>query len=541
MRLGGIMASAEAISKPTTARLWAIIVGSLAIAAMAWLATPAEARSLALVVGNDAYANVTPLKTAVSDSRAIGDQLEKMGFVVRRAQNVDQRAMSRTLTAFYAEIQPGDRALFFYSGHGFEISGANYLLPIDVPAARANEVDIVRDAAIPVERVIDGIRERGAQVTILVLDACRDNPFAPAGTRGTAATRGLARIDAPEGVFILMSAGAKQEALDRLSDGAGETNSVFTRTFLREVAKPGRTLVQIAKATQVGVKTLAATVGYEQTPAYYDEVIGDIVLSDASPGAAVADATPEPTPVVAPMQVASAAPTAARQTAAPAAGLQTAALTPDPNLAGGMKVGGGAPIATFMRSNAGWTVSLSLPEPATAISYRIGDKGEFKPTGLLDVLDQRTGQRMPNPSFPLPSKAPATVIEVRYETADGGSVGPFPIRFDPELALYREQKQILEGMPNNWVEFGGSNSNEGLLYFTTLVTYRCAIAELHYGLDDSKPLQRYDLPTCNARDPFSIPPNAQTYIKVSAKTKAVNLQITWRDGTVSEISTIERN
>jgi hypothetical protein len=502
--------------------------------AIAGFAAPAEARSLALVIGNDAYVNVTPLKTAASDARAIGDQLERMGFVVRRAQNIDQRAMSRILAAFYAEIQPGDRALFFYSGHGFEISGANYLLPVDVPAARANEIDVVRDAAIPVERVIDGVRERGAQVTILVLDACRDNPFAPPGTRGAAATRGLARIDAPEGVFILMSAGAKQEALDRLSDSAGETNSVFTRTFLHELAKPGRTLVQIAKATQVGVKNLAATVGYEQTPAYYDEVIGDIVLSDAPSDPAVAAVAP----AAAPIQVASATPPAARQTTT-LPQQQTAALTPDRNLPDALKVGGAAPIANFMRSNAGWTVTLSLPEPATAISYRIGDKGEFKPTGLLDTLDQRTGQRMPNPSFPLPSKATETIIEVRYETTDGGSVGPFPIRFDPDVALYREQKQILEGMPTSWVEFRDFNGT--LIYFTTLVTYRCAISELRYGLDDSKPLQRYDLPGCNAKDPFSIPENAKLFIKAPPKTKAISLQITWRDGTESEISTIERN
>ena len=87
-----------------------------------------------------------------------------------------------------------------------------------------------------------------------------------------------------------------------------------------------------------------------------------------------------------------------------------------------------------MRSNGGWTVSISLPEPATGISYRLGDAGAFKPTGLLDLLDQRTGQRMPNPSFEMPAKAAATVIQVRYETADGGSVGPFPI--SPENTAY---------------------------------------------------------------------------------------------------------
>jgi hypothetical protein len=524
-------------NEPSGLKRWAAAVAlGLLVASMMGFAGPAEARSLALVIGNNTYVNVTPLKTAVSDSGAIGDQLEKMGFIVRRAQNVDQRAMSRALTSFYAEIQPGDRALFFYSGHGFEISGANYLLPVDVPAAHINEASIVRDASISVERIIDGVRERGAQVAILVLDACRDNPFAPPG-RGSA-TGGLARIDAPEGVFVLMAAGAKQEALDRLSEDAGEKNSVFTRTFLRELAKPGLTLVQIAKATQIGVKNLAATVGYEQTPAYYDEVVGDIVLSDAEPNTPLAAAPAATPPTTAPAQVASITPPASRQTTAPAPGEQTAALSLDHNLPDELKVSAAAPIANFMRSNAGWTVTLSLPEPAIGISYRIGDKGEFKPTGLLDMLDQRTGQRMPNPSFPLPSKAEAVVIQVRYQTVDG-SVGPFPIRFDPDVALYREQKQILESMPTNWVSFRDFNGT--LVYFTTLVTYRCAISELRYGLDDAKPLQRYDLPTCNAKDPFSVPENAKLYIKVPAKTKAINLQVTWRDGTESEISTVQRN
>jgi hypothetical protein len=495
--------------------------GLAAMALFAW-AAGAQARSFALVIGNNSYANVVALKTAVGDARAVGDQLEKMGFIVRRSYDVDRRAMSRTLAAFDAELQPGDRALFFYSGHGFEISGANYLLPIDVPSAQRNQFALLRDASFSVESVIDGVRERGARLTVLILDACRDNPFAPNGRTG-AATGGLARIDAPEGVFVLMSAGAKQEALDRLSDNDDETNSVFTRTFLRELAKPGRTLVQIAKATQVGVRELAATIGYEQTPAYYDQVIGDVVLSDVAPD------SPAPNPP----QIAQAAP-------APAPARQdVAALTPDPKIAPELKVGGAAPIANFMRSNAGWTATLSLPEPAIAISYRVGEAGEFKPTGLTDTLDQRTGQRMPNASFPLSARAAATVIQVRYQTPDGATVGPFPIWFDPEVALFREQKQILEQMPTNWAEFREFNGL--LIYFTTLVTYRCAIAELRYGLDDGKPLQRYDLPPCNAKDPFSVPEVAKLYLKAPPKTKSISLQIVWRDGTQSEVSTVERN
>jgi len=513
-------------------------LAAAALAATALLASAAiaQARSLALVIGNDNYVNVTALKTAVGDAQAVGDQLEKMGFVVRRALNVDQRSMSRALSAFEAELQPGDRAMFFYSGHGFEISGANYLLPTDVPSAQTNQADLVRDAAFPVERVIDSIRQRGARVTILVLDACRDNPFAPPGTRAAATTGGLARVDAPEGVFVLMSAGAKQEALDRLSNIDEEKNSVFTRTFLRELAKPGRTLVQIAKATQVGVKNLAATIGYEQTPAYYDQVIGDVVLSDAEPDATAASPPPAQVAQVAP----DAAPTRPQPApdAAPAR-QQLAALAPDPKLGDALKVGGAAPIANFTRSNAGWTVTLSLPEPATSISYRLGDAGEFKTTNLSDTLDPRTGQRMPNASFPISSKAGATLIQVRYETADGGAVGPFPIWFDPQVALFREQKQILEQMPTNWVEFRDFNGT--LIYFTTLVTYRCAIAELRYGLDDGQPLQRYDLPGCNAKDPFSVPENAKLYLKAPPKTKSISLQITWRDGTQSEVSKIDRD
>ena len=94
-----------------------------------------------------------------------------------------------------------------------------------------------------------------------------------------------------------MSAGAKQEAMDRLSVDDRARNSVFTRIFLGELAKPGQTLVQIAKATQVGVKNLAATVGYEQTPAYYDQVIGDIVLTEAAGEAPAASAPPAPVTV----------------------------------------------------------------------------------------------------------------------------------------------------------------------------------------------------------------------------------------------------
>src|ERR1700744_3011056 len=141
-------------------RLSYLVALVLAGSAGALAGTDAYARNVALVIGNDTYSNVTPLRKAVNDAHAIGDQLERLGFVVRRVDNVDQRSMSRALVDFDADVQPGDRALFFYAGHGFEIGGTNYLLPTDVPAARMDQQDLIRDAAFPVERVIDGIRQR---------------------------------------------------------------------------------------------------------------------------------------------------------------------------------------------------------------------------------------------------------------------------------------------------------------------------------------------------------------------------------------------
>ena len=200
--------------------------------------------------------------------------------------------------------------------------------------------------------------------------------------------------------------------------------------------------------------------------------------------------------------------------------------------------GGRAPIANFMRSNAGWTVTISTPEPAVGLSYRVGQAGEFRETGLLDVLDQRTGQRMPNPSFQLSGKAQAGIIEVRYQTLDGAVVGPFPIRFDPDVALFDTQRKALEQIWPSWVEFREFNGL--LVYFTTLVSYRCAITEIRYGFNGSEPLRRFDLPACNAEDPYSIPDSATLYLKVPKKTESISLQLTWRDGSQSDVYTIDK-
>ncbi len=236
-------------------------------------------KRVALLIGNNAYQNVPVLNTAINDAHTLAGALQKLNFSVIVAENQSRRAMSESLLAFDKAIEPGDVALFFFAGHGFEIHGENFLVPTDVPAVIEGQEELIRDAAYPAGRIVERLQARGARTTILVLDACRDNPFERTGGRGLKGVGGLAPMTPTEGVFILFSAGAKQVALDRLSGQDRDPNSVFSRNFVRELQEPGLTLVQIAKRTQIDVKQMAATVGRDQTPAYYDQVVGEIVFN----------------------------------------------------------------------------------------------------------------------------------------------------------------------------------------------------------------------------------------------------------------------
>src|ERR1041384_7063943 len=189
------------------------------ISALLAVASPAEAaKRLALVIGNNAYENVPQLQKAVNDADAIAAELSKLGFDVVKAENVGRRAMSRALSELESKIATGDTALIYFAGHGFAIDGTNYLLPVDVPPVGPGEERLAGDASFAANGLSDRLQQRGAATVILVLDACRDNPFAIEGKRSIGMTRGLARMDPAEGMFVLFSAGQGQSALDRLSD-----------------------------------------------------------------------------------------------------------------------------------------------------------------------------------------------------------------------------------------------------------------------------------------------------------------------------------
>lgn len=484
----------------------------VALLALVALSVPASAaKRVALVVGNNDYRNVAPLQKAVNDAHAMGEALKALGFTVYTAENQTRRAFAETLLAFDQSIEKDDVVFFFFAGHGFEIGGENYLLPTDVPPATAGQEELVRDAAFPAERVVSRFQARGARTAIFVFDACRNNPFERKGVRALAGGGGLAAMTPPEGVFIVFSAGAKQTALDRLSDDDSNPNSVFTRSFIEQLNQPGMSMVQVAKRTQAEVRKLAGGVRHTQTPAYYDQIVGDLVLNGNA-----ADAN------------------RAINVEQKVAALPQVALPQEQRSVDSLN----APIASFSRHNGGWTVSVSIAEPVLAISWRFGESGEFRETGFLDVLDPRTRKRMPNPSFQLDRDAPEATLQVRYVDTSGRVQGPFPIKFDPLEALVRDQRKILDMTAGSWLSFREFNGL--LVYYTHLMSYRCAIREVKIGVDSSVPDKVLKMPDCDSRDPVAIPSDAQPYLKLPPKTKAVSVELTYRDGSVSEIRTFRK-
>src|ERR1700760_2738385 len=390
---------------------WLLFKGALACALVACLVGPASpahaAKRVALVIGNNDYRNVPKLQKAVNDARTMGDTLKQLGFTVMVAENQNRQAFSETLLAFDNAVGPGDTAFFFYAGHGFEIAGQNYLLPTDVPPAGEGQEELVRDASVLADRIIERLQNKNVRTAILVFDACRNNPFERSGTRALAGGGGLAPMtQLPEGVFSVFSAGPRQTALDRLSNNDDNPNSVFTRTFSKELLQPGENLVQVAQHTRRLVSEMAETVNHKQIPVYFDQMVDDVFLNGAAKG-----------------QVESSKPSAPPQQLAALPPVQAHPTPPSTDSVN-------APIALFSRHNGGWTVVFSIMDPTLGISWRMGDSGEFRETGFLDTLDPRTRKRIPNPSIELAADAPAATIEVRYVDVSGNLQGPFPIKFD---------------------------------------------------------------------------------------------------------------
>jgi formylglycine-generating enzyme required for sulfatase activity len=266
----------------------------LLVAAFWALAEPsvAEAKRVAFVVGIDVYDNLGPnqqLAKAVNDSRAVAGVFKEIGFQVIAAENTSRPNFLRAWQRFLDTVAPGDLTALYFSGHGVEINGSNYLIVRDAPQAADGE-EVLKNSALRLQSLIDRLKEQRGQASIFVIDACRDNPYADQSKkRGLNASRGLRAEEPPKGTMIMLSAGAGQEALDSLSPTDPNPNSIYTRTLLPLLKEPGLEITDLAKRLRGEVEALAATVRHEQRPAFYHELSGDLFLvprPQGSPGIA---------------------------------------------------------------------------------------------------------------------------------------------------------------------------------------------------------------------------------------------------------------
>jgi hypothetical protein len=262
---------------------------AMAFTALTFMGAPGVAHAekrLALVIGNDRYANLAAseqLQKAVNDARAVGKALEQIGFEVMSGENVGRLALVDKLDAFARRLAPGDMAFFFFSGHGVSLSGANYILPADVPNVEEDQETRLARVALSEHDIVSDLQARGVRVAVVVLDACRTNPFARPGGKGVGGERGLAPPPQVKGVFSLYAASRAQAARDRLSDDDRDPNSVFSRVLVPALTKPGLDLTALAFEVREEVARVAKSAGYLQEPSYYDGTIGGRVYLAGAP------------------------------------------------------------------------------------------------------------------------------------------------------------------------------------------------------------------------------------------------------------------
>lgn len=220
---------------------------------MALLVTAAHAaeRRIALVIGNSAYKQA-PLANPGNDARAVAQALRDAGFTVTERRNVNQTAMRRVIREFGDEIAKGGVGLFFYAGHGMQVRGRNYLIPVGHDIEREDEV---AEQSVDVALVLEKMATAKNALNILILDACRNNPFA-SSFRSTAG--GLAPMDAPPGTLVAFSTAPGQVA----ADGTGE-HSTYTKHLLSYMRESGLRVEDVFKRVRTAVRQES---GGKQTP-----------------------------------------------------------------------------------------------------------------------------------------------------------------------------------------------------------------------------------------------------------------------------------
>src|SRR6478736_4196764 len=264
---------------------------ALAAAAFVLVSGPAFAeKRVALVLGNSAYRNVAPLANAVNDSTRIASTLKEAGFdVVDSRRDLPAAETRRVLRDFADRARDADIAVVYYAGHGIEVDGGNYLIPVDAKLERDTDV---YDEALSLDRVLIAI-EPARKLRLVILDACRDNPFAKTMKRTVASRaigQGLAKIE-PTSPNVLIAYSAK--AGSTAADGDGK-NSPFTIALSKHLTTPG---LDVRRAFGYVRDDVLKSTGNRQEPFVYGSLGGeDVPLVPAPATAARPPAAPVANP-----------------------------------------------------------------------------------------------------------------------------------------------------------------------------------------------------------------------------------------------------
>jgi hypothetical protein len=218
-------------------------------------------KKVALVIGNSDYMDFAKLTNPVNDARAIRDKLKQKNFEVLYIENATQREMDKIVNRFAQRLKHSSIGLFYYAGHGIEVDGGNYLIPID---SKIYDIEDIKYEALPVDKIVDKMKNSKTRLNIIILDACRTNPF----TRGSG---GLAPINNAKGTLIAYATDAGATA----SDNPNEKHGLFTKYLLQAIDKP---LNQRDLFYNVKVSVYHAS-DSTQLPYVSDKTIGDFYFT----------------------------------------------------------------------------------------------------------------------------------------------------------------------------------------------------------------------------------------------------------------------
>lgn len=248
-------------------------------------ATAAKNTRTALVIGNAEY-RVSPLRNPVNDARDIAATLRSAGFDVTLKLNATLRDMEDAVRIFGKKLRNGGVGLFYYAGHGIQIRGSNYLVPVG--AVIESESD-VKYGALDAGLILGKMEDAGNKMNIIILDACRNNPFARSFR---SANKGLAKMDAPRGSLIAYATAPGSVAADG-TDG----NGIYTKHLIKNIRTPGLTIEEILKRVRVAV---VAETGEKQIPWEASSLMGDFYFQ---PGSETDKVVQPVAPVVKPQKV----------------------------------------------------------------------------------------------------------------------------------------------------------------------------------------------------------------------------------------------